>query len=230
MPLTPAEEAELKQLEAMAPSPTAAATSVRRVPPKAPTPISSPQQDTFFRAIGATETGGSKNPYEAVGPKGSSASGKYQFLWNTWGPAINKFAGRPVTREQFLKDPQLQENWARHYYLREVTPQASHYWSKYKKTLKNAGVRNLEEVKAMIHFLGAGGVKQLATTGKYEVPGQNLTIPQYLGKFRTALIPPRKATPLTNKKRISVGQDLAEVPASELNRVLKDHPNAIILD
>jgi len=142
---------------------------------------------------------------------------------------IVKFKGG-VTREQFLKDPQLQEDWARHYYLREITPQASHYWSRHQKTLKAAGVRNLEEVKALIHFIRASGVKQLATTGKYEVPGQNLTIPQYLGKFRTALASRRKSTPKPGITTVKVGRTLSEIPTGNLKGMLKEYPNAIILD
>lgn len=70
----------------------------------------------FMNAIAANESGGQANPYTAVSPtnrNGQKAYGKYQILESNI-PAWSKEAlGRSVSLQEFLTNPDIQENIAR---------------------------------------------------------------------------------------------------------------------
>lgn len=120
--------------------------------------------DSFFRGIGGVESGAEKDPYKAQNPK-SSAVGKYQFLWGTWGSEIAKFARKPLTKEDFKNDPDLQENFARHYYKQVLIPQAAELEEKYGHRLDALGATDVDDAKRLIHYLGPKGAEYWARTG-----------------------------------------------------------------
>lgn len=195
------------------------------------------KKERFFSGIHKSETGHLSNPYTAENPD-SSAVGKYQFLWNQWGNQVSKFAGKPVSKEEYKNNPQLQEEFARHYYDKELGPQAHRLLKQYKQDLKAQGVTSLDEAKALIHFLGYPLASQWAQTGTLpeSVAQKNLAVSDYLQKAREAWGKYDKskqstrtaATPTT--KKVQVGNIIAEVPQSELNRLIKDWPLVKILE
>ena len=78
----------------------------------AATASSSALLDASARAIAATESGGTRDPYQAVGPttkRGDNAYGKYQVMGANIGPWSEKHLGQRLTKEEFLANPQAQE-------------------------------------------------------------------------------------------------------------------------
>jgi len=138
----------------------------------------------FWRKIAGIESGGVKNPYEAQNPK-SSAAGKYQFIWSEWSDNVAKFAGRPVSKEEFLASPKLQESFASHYNDTVLEPEATKLEKQVGRALKARGADNHDKVKALIHFLGQGDTKLWARTG--EVPERisknNIKVKDYISRF-----------------------------------------------
>lgn len=71
--------------------------------------LSSPN---YAAAISSVETGGAADPYTTMGPATSSgdrAHGKYQIMGANIGPWSKEILGQEVTPEQFLANPQLQD-------------------------------------------------------------------------------------------------------------------------
>lgn len=194
------------------------------------------KKERFFSGIHKSETGHLNNPYTAENPD-SSAVGKYQFLWNQWGNQISKFAGKPVSKEDYKNNPQLQEAFAKHYYDEELGPQAQKLLKTYKQSLKDQGVTSLDEAKALVHFLGYPLASQWAETGTLpeSIAQKNVGVGQYLQKAKEAWgkygKPSKKATPTPQPlRKVQVGNVIAQVPEAELRRLLKDHPDARIID
>jgi len=74
-------------------------------------------QATMF-GIAQGETGGSKNPYASISIKsknGDRAYGKYQIMGNNIPAWSREALGYPVTIEQFIANPEIQEKVAAHH-------------------------------------------------------------------------------------------------------------------
>jgi hypothetical protein len=185
-----------------------------------------PEVDRFFYGVAAVETGGTKNPYEAENPN-SSAVGKYQFLWNQWGDAISKFAGEPVTKEQFKKNPELQERFARHYYHNVLKPEATQLMAASKQAPTQRGVSKIADAKLLIHFLGFPGAKDYATTGKMaeKAAAINKTPDEYLKKVKDNWA----NFDASKVYLVNVNGMFFKVPAKNLRKLLKDQPTAKII-
>jgi hypothetical protein len=138
----------------------------------------------FWRKIAGIESGGIKNPYAAQNPS-SSAAGKYQFIWSEWSDNVAKFAGRPVSKEEFLANPKLQESFASHYNDNVLEPEATKLEKQVGRALKARGADNHDKVKALIHFLGQGDTKQWARTGEVpeRVSKNNINVKDYISRF-----------------------------------------------
>jgi hypothetical protein len=70
--------------------------------------------DKIMNAIGKFESGGN---YSAIGPvtkSGDRAFGRYQVMGNNIGPWSEAALGRRVTTDEFLNNPQIQDQIARH--------------------------------------------------------------------------------------------------------------------
>jgi len=147
-----------------------------------------PEMESWLEGIAAVETGGEADPYKARNPE-TSAVGKHQFIWSFWGDKskhIQKFAQNPnLTIDDFMNDPDLQERYVRYYYKDQVKNQANNLATKYKDQLKARGIRDVNDVKAIIHFRGYDTAEQYLKTGiEPKTEAKNKTIPQYLEDFR----------------------------------------------
>ena len=126
----------------------------------------------FLKNLGGVESAGK---YDATNPK-SSATGKYQFLWNTWGDDVSKWAGAPISQKMFLKNPKLQELYMKYHHDTILSEGA--------KTLRsrspNAANRSDTELKALIHFKGLGGARKYLDTGADDTSANNIHVEDYI--------------------------------------------------
>lgn len=120
------------------------------------------EEGSFKDKIAVRESGGK---YTAQSPN-SSAVGKYQFLWNTWGEDIKKRTG-VRSKEEFKGNPMAQEEFFSYYDKTTLTPQANKYINKVKKYIPNV---DIEDVKTMLHFAGAGNLEKAIKTGNFNKP------------------------------------------------------------
>lgn len=116
----------------------------------------------FVNHIVGKESGGN---YLAQSPN-SSAVGKYQFLWDTWGSQIKKVTGVD-SKEGFRQNPKAQEAFFNYYNKTTLSPQAKKYLPKVKKYFPNA---TEDQVKSMLHFAGAGNLENAIKTGNFSKP------------------------------------------------------------
>jgi hypothetical protein len=150
------------------------------------TPMRSPHEKTrFFQGIAAIESKGQADPYAAMNPN-SSAVGKYQFLWSKWGNQIQNFAKRPLTKQEFAKDKELQEKFAEYYHDTVLIPEANKLEQRYGKYLVARGATKPSDARALIHFLGYRNAATWALTGELpdEVQKDNVTVRKYLDTVR----------------------------------------------
>ena len=123
------------------------------------------------------EAGRSKTTGELL----SSAAGKYHFLYDE---IMHDPSMKGVSKREFINDPELQEeimDKALNGNLKGYT-----YGIDYAKQLKEEFNTNhtAEELAALTHFLGAGGVKTYLRDPDYVVPGElNATGQQYADRF-----------------------------------------------
>lgn len=106
--------------------------------------------------IASLESGGRYDalPYKKDGTLASSAVGKYQFLWDTWGKEIMRTTG-VKSKEEFRQTPEAQD-----YYYNEVyVPNHVLPWvSKTKRELRS-NIPDDQLIK-LYHFRGAAGARQ----------------------------------------------------------------------
>lgn len=115
----------------------------------------------------------SRGNYKAQNPN-SSAAGKYQFLWNTWGGKIKSVTG-VSSKKEFLNNPEAQDAFYGWYVENEMKPAVSRLKRYNKKGLSDA------QLSKLYHFKGEGGAKQWLTTGVDATAKNNENIPSYIG-------------------------------------------------
>lgn len=129
----------------------------------------------FQRDTSARESGGD---YKAMS-KSSSATGKYQFLWGTWGKEIEKVTG-VNSRSGFRDSPKAQEAFWQYYNEKHIAPAVK------KLASKGAEVGlNPTEVARVIHFQGEAGARKRFEGGiaaMYKATKNNPSVMAYLGK------------------------------------------------
>lgn len=131
----------------------------------------------FKQRIGKIESGGK---YDIINElPGSTATGKYQFIWSIWKKPISNFAGRDVTREQFLKSPQLQELFMDFYTKSELLPAAQRLKQKYPAAEK----LTLEQLAGLVHFKGAFDAAKILSGQPDPTTRGNVSVQQYLSKL-----------------------------------------------
>lgn len=124
----------------------------------------------FTDDIVSKESGGN---YKATNPN-SSAAGKYQFLWNTWGNKIADFTG-VQSKQEFLNNPQAQDSFYNDYYLpQELLPAV--------KRLKSKGFdMDTDTLAKLVHFRGEKGAYDYLTGRVGDKPeSYNMSISQYI--------------------------------------------------
>lgn len=114
--------------------------------------------------------------YTATNPN-SSAAGKYQFLWNTWGKEIERVTG-VSTKQEFLDSPQAQEKFFKYYVNTEIKPQVA--------TLKRDSAKSDAALAALIHYQGFGGAKKYLKSGAETAPEINMPVKKYLDRVETS--------------------------------------------
>jgi len=125
---------------------------------------------SFTDDIVSKESGGN---YKATNPN-SSATGKYQFLWNTWGDKIADFTG-VKSKQEFLNNPQAQDSFYNDYYLpQELLPAV--------KRLKSKGFNlDTNTLAKLVHFRGEKGAYDYLTGKVGDKPeSYNMSISQYI--------------------------------------------------
>lgn len=140
--------------------------------------------DILLEALASVESEGTGG-YAAKNPQ-SSATGRYQFLWNTWGNRIKDFAKNPkLTQEEFRSNPELQDKWAKYYVENVLRPEAEKIEKRFPEDVKK---RNLTraDLKTAIHFRGYPGASKYVRTGQEEkTQVANKSIGEYMEKARS---------------------------------------------
>lgn len=133
----------------------------------------------FKEAIAWVESAGGKY----LSNKNSSAAGRYHFLYR-YIKDIPELKG--VSKLEFINSKELQEkvmDMALDGNLKgfpNYIDYSSNLKSKYKSDLSH------EDIAALTHFLGMGGVRNyLKDSSEFKVPGNNATVDQYLKRFRS---------------------------------------------
>lgn len=132
--------------------------------------------NTFKQEIANVESNGGN--YSALNPK-SSATGKYQFLFNTWRNQIAQVTG-VKSRAAFLKNPEAQEKFMEHYTKTTVLPGVE----KLRGLAQKRGL-NDSAVAKLIHFQGASGAAKQLRTGEFaKRTSTNLSVAEYLKRSK----------------------------------------------
>ena len=137
-------------------------------------------REAFKKAIAMIESRGGKD----LDNPNSSAAGRYHFLYRYIKdtPLL-----KGVSKREFINRPELQEK-IMDMAIDGKLPGFKGYES-YSNKLKakyNTNLRS-DEIAALTHFLGAGGVeKYLKDPSAFKVPGANSSVYDYVGKFNKA--------------------------------------------
>lgn len=141
------------------------------------------ETSNFAQMIAGKESAGKANPYmaRAVDKNGnevSSATGKYQFLWNTHGKDIQRVTG-VKSREDFMNSPDAQESYFNFWSKNVLTPQAQKYIGQVRQYIPGISI---EKLKKALHFAGPGNIEKAIKTGNFDKPldAFNTTINQYI--------------------------------------------------
>lgn len=111
----------------------------------------------------------------------SSAVGKYQFLWGTWGKDIQRITG--ANRDTFLKTPKKQEEFFDWYYNSKLLPAAK----RLQKTAEAKGFSLYDTVK-LVHFRGEAGTRAVLKKSREQLAKRdmknNMAILEYLDETK----------------------------------------------
>lgn len=158
-------------------------------------------KEAFKEALAYVESSGGKFLENST----SSAVGKYQFLWNNIksDPSL-----KGVTRRQFIDSPELQENIMDLALNGKLKGYPNYIENSRKLKEKYGSSLRVDEIALLTHFLGSGGVQEELKSGAYEVPGVNMSVDGYTGKYNKYL----------EKMGLNGGQSLVkDVPRAENN-------------
>lgn len=113
--------------------------------------------------------------------KNSSAVGKYQFLWDTHGPTIQKVTG-VKNKGEFLNNPDAQERYFDYYLENDLNKSFNRFAHDLKRDFP--GVSD-DKIKAMIHFAGSGNIEKAIRDKSYDKPldANGASIKSYIGKM-----------------------------------------------
>jgi len=158
-------------------------------------------REAFKEALAHVESAGGK----FLENSSSSAVGKYQFLWKN---IQHDSSLKGISKRQFINDPKLQEMIMDKALNGSLKGYPNYIENARKlKSDFNSSLR-VDEIALLTHFLGAGGVKEQLKSGAYEVPGVNMSVDGYTGKYNKYL----------EKMGLNGGQSLTpDVPSSTDN-------------
>ena len=137
-------------------------------------------REAFKRALAHVESAGGK----FLENSSSSAVGKYQFLWNNIksDPSL-----KGVTKRQFIDSPELQEQIMDSALNGNLKGYPNYIENSRKLKEKYGGNLRVDEIALLTHFLGSGGVIEQLKSGAYNVPGVNMSVDGYTGKYNKFL-------------------------------------------
>ena len=137
-------------------------------------------REAFKKALAHVESSGGK----FLENSSSSAVGKYQFLWNNIksDPSL-----KGVTKRQFIDSPELQEHIMDSALNGNLKGYPNYIENSRKLQEKYGSSLRVDEIALLTHFLGSGGVQKQLETGAYEVPGVNMSVDGYTGKYNKFL-------------------------------------------
>jgi len=137
-------------------------------------------REAFKRALAHVESSGGK----FLENSSSSAVGKYQFLWNNIksDPLL-----KGVTKRQFIDSPELQEKIMDSALNGKLKGYPNYIENSRKLQEQYGSSLRVDEIALLTHFLGSGGVQEQLKTGAYEVPGANMSVDGYTGKYNKFL-------------------------------------------
>lgn len=115
----------------------------------------------------------SQGNYRATNPS-SSAAGKYQFLYDTFGDDIQRVTGVKSKRE-FLHNPEAQEKFFQYHVENNLLPAVEKL-----KSLNKQGYSDSQLAK-LVHFKGEQGAIDFLSEGADETKKHNISIPSYIG-------------------------------------------------
>lgn len=130
--------------------------------------------NNFTDDIVAKESGGN---YAATNPN-SSAVGKYQFLWNTWGNKIKQFTG-VNSKEEFLNNPQAQDAFYNEYYVpNEMFPAIERIKKRTATSLTD------DKLAKLYHFRGEkGAIDYLTGKASNQPESYNMPTSEYIKQY-----------------------------------------------
>lgn len=183
-----------------------------KIPDEAPSGLDAGK---LSKDISGVETGGD---YSATNPH-SSATGKYQFLWNDFGDDIRQVTGVKSKRE-FLTNPDAQEKYFKHHVEKNLGPTVEQL-----RQFNKQGYSDNQLAK-LAHFKGSDGNREFLVSGTDNTSENNISIPKYIGQPENAIdwgaIPdetdPQKKSPVASENGLatssSVGQPTATATSS----------------
>jgi len=126
--------------------------------------------------IAAIESdGGNYKAYNSKGG-GEGAVGKYQFRWTTWKPDIKKVTGIS-TKEEFMNNPEAQEQYFDHFERTVLRPQARQLKRQFPDTTYDD-----TQLAKLVHFQGLQGARNFLAGGSDKPQSFNVPISTYLKK------------------------------------------------
>lgn len=130
--------------------------------------------NSFTDDIVRKESGGN---YKATNPN-SSAAGKYQFLWNTWGKEIKNVTG-VGSKEEFLSNPQAQDAFYNDYYVpNKMLPAVDRIKRKTGTNMSS------EQLAKLYHFRGEQGALDYLSGKLKDKPEEyNSSISDYIKQY-----------------------------------------------
>lgn len=132
-------------------------------------------QSTLGKEISSVESQGN---YKATNPN-STATGKYQFLWSSWGDSIKKVTG-VKSQQEFLNNPQAQEKYYSFYETNFLLPEVNKIKSEVKTNLSTA------QLAKLVHFRGEKGARDYLKGEVSDKPeAYNMSISKYIGSKQT---------------------------------------------
>jgi hypothetical protein len=176
--------------------------------------------DTFKNSIAEIESGGN---YNVINKKGSSATGKYQFIWDGgkdwggWKSDIEKVTGAK-TQDEFLSSPDAQEKFMDHVIQNNYVPAISKLKANNPDLVQGY---NDEQLMALVHFQGANGAKNYLQSGTEINAENNISVEKYLTPFGD--VPERKQNTEAKNTESSAG-----VVNTSANSQYKPLPNVSV--
>ena len=133
--------------------------------------------ERFKAKIAKIESGGRYDPPQNPF---SAATGKYQFIWGMWKNYIASLVGYPITREEFIASPKIQEQMMDYYTVNVLVPGAKRLQKQLPEETSNL---TFEQLLGLIHFKGEGDARKILMGGPDPTTRGNASVDSYLSRM-----------------------------------------------